>query len=248
MKKYTISIFTALLGIFIAGNAIASTNITLVPSTVNVVAGQKVDLVVYANSNGTKNGTVKIVVNYPTNLLSVSSFVQSPVWMVNTETGYDLIDNTNGVLVKTAGYPRGFTSVVPFGTITFTAKEAGVATVGIIDGSFALDASGKNAFSGNSQTIINIGAVVAPVRTTTVVSTTTTTTEDGGLTGQEATVGSALDGLFGTSTDDDLTASAFSSMMGENLWYIIGAVLLLALVLWLLFWKRSKDEENNNKK
>ncbi|MDD4803958.1 MAG: hypothetical protein PHN69_02180 [Candidatus Pacebacteria bacterium] len=248
MKKYTISIFTALLGIFMASSAIASTNITLVPSTVNVIAGQEFILDVYANANGMRNGTVKMKVEFPADLLQVNSFTQPSVWMSIKQDGYELEDNINGVLTKTAIYPRGFTSNLVFGTITFKAKKTGVATVSVTSDSVAYDSSNKNVYSGNSQTIINIGAVVAPVRTTTVVSTTTTTTEDGGLTGQEATVVSALDGLFGTSTDDNLTASVFGSMMGENLWYIIGAVLLLALVLWLLFWKRSKDEENNNKK
>lgn len=221
-------------------SAIASTNIALVPNTANVIAGQKVELVVYANSNGSRNGTVKVDISYPADLLSVSSFTQSPIWMSNTESGYDLIDNTNGTIIKTAGYPRGFSSIVPFGTITFTAKKVGVATVKITNDSLALDASGKNVFSGNSESIIDITA-----RAVADVITTSTTTP--GLTGQEATVGSALDGIIGTSTDDNLTASVFGSIMNANLWYVIGGLLLLAIILWILFWiKRRKDEEENN--
>ena len=243
MKKYIISIFAIMLGVSMTSSAIASTNLTLVPNTVNVVAGQKVDLVIYANSNGIKNGIVKVEVSYPVNLLGVSSFVQSPTWMSNTESGYDSIDNTNGLLIKTAGYPRGFISTVPFGTITFIAKEAGVATVKVTNGSIALDASGRNAFSGNSQSVINITTAIGTVTTTTKVSTTTISNPN--LTGQEATV---VDALRGTSTDNTkLTASAFGSMMGGNIWYFIGGLLLLAIILLILFLveKRKRDKKNN---
>ena len=244
MKKYIISIFAVLFGIFMTSSAMASTNITLVPSTVNVVAGQKVDLTVYTNSNGVKNGTVKVEVKYPADLLQVSSFVQSSTWMSNTETGYDTIDNTNGVLIKTAGYPRGFTSTVSFGTITFTAKKAGVATVEVSNGSLALDASGKNAFSGDSKSIINITTKPVPALTNTNNSTTT---NNSGLTGQEATAVGALDGLFGTSSDNKLTASVFGSMMSERVGWLLGVIVLLGIILWFLFWIKRRNDEKDNK-
>jgi len=252
MKKYIISIFAVLLGIFMTSSAIASTSITLDPSNINVVAGQKVDLVIYANSNGVKNGTVKIEVSYPANLLSVSSFAQSPVWMSNTETGYDSIDNTNGSLIKTAGYPRGFISAVPFGTITFTTKVDGVATVKVENGSIALDASGKNTFSGNSQSVINITKAVKTITTITTKTPTTetatkvsTTTNNSNIISQEATVLDALNSINGTSTDNTkFTASAFGSMMGGNVGNFIGALLLLVILLLIIFWiqKRRKDK------
>ena len=252
MKKYIISIFAVLLGIFMTSSAVASTSITFNPSNVNVVAGQKVDLVVYTNSNGVKNGAVKIEVSYPANLLSVSSFIQSPVWMSNTETGYNLIDNTNGILIKTAGYPRGFISAVPFGIITFTAKADGVATVRVENGSIALDVSGKNAFSGNSQSVINITKAVKTITTitneasaTTTANKVSTTTNNPNLTGQEANVLDALNGINGTSTGNTkFTASAFGSMMGGNVGNFIGALLLLVILLLIIFWiqKRRKNK------
>lgn len=243
MKKYTISIFTALLGIFIASSAIASTNITLTPSTRNVVEGQSFDLIVYANANGVRNGTVKMQIDFPKDLLEITSFTQPGVWMVIDQEGYNLKDNINGVLIKTAIYPRGFVSDLVFGTITFTAKKAGVATVSVTSDSAAYDASNKNVYSGNSQSIINITKTV--ITTTTTTTSVSTTTEEGGLSGQEATVGSALDGLLGTSTG--ATASVFGSFMGANGWYILIGLILLGLILWILFFiKRRKDEEGQN--
>jgi uncharacterized membrane protein YuzA (DUF378 family) len=247
MKKYIISIFTVLLGISMTSSAIASTNITLSPSTSNVVAGQKIEVTVYANANGTRNGTVKTNVEFPADLLEVTSFTQPSIWMSIKESGYESEDNTNGVLIKTAGYPRGFSSNLVFGTITFTAKKVGVATVKVTTDSAAYDVSNKNVYSGISQSVINITApgVIIP---TTTVNATTTTEDNSGLTGQEAGVLGALDGLFGTSTDENLTASVFGSMMSGKVWYIVGIIILLGLILWFLFWiKRRKEEEDKNK-
>ncbi len=245
MKKYIVSIFTAILGIFIAISAMASTNITLTPTTRNVAEGQSFDLIVYTNANGVRNGTVKMQVEFPADLLEVTSFTQPGVWMTVEQDGYDLEDNTNGVLIKTAGYPRGFSSDMVFGTITFTAKKAGIATISVTSDCAAYDASGKNVYFGNSQSVINI---TGKVYTDTTVGTTSTTTDDNsGLTGLEATVGSALDGLFGTSTDDNLTASVFGSMMSGKLGWIIGTIIILGIILWILFFiKRKKDEDDKN--
>jgi biopolymer transport protein ExbD len=99
MKKYIISIFTVLLGIFMTSSAIASTNITLSPSALKVVKGQKVEVIVYVNANGTKNGTVKTNIEFPADLLEVTSFTQPSAWMSIKQDKYDLEDNTNGVLI-----------------------------------------------------------------------------------------------------------------------------------------------------
>ncbi len=250
MKKYIKTIFVSLLGIFIAGNAIASTNITLTPATHNVVEGQSFDLIVYANANGVRNGTVKMQVEFPADLLEVTSFTQPGVWMAVEQDGYNIEDNTNGVLIKTAGYPKGFSSDIVFGTVTFTAKKAGVATVNVASDCAAYDVSGKNVYSGNSQSVINISKKTSVSTTVGTASTSTTTDDNSGLTGLEATVGSALDGLFGTSTDDNLTASVFGSMMSGKIGWILGTIIILGIILWILFFikRRKDDKENQNNK
>ena len=70
------------------------------------------------------------------------------------------------------------------------------------------------------------------------------TTEDNfGLTGQEAAVLGALDGLSGTSTGNSFTASVFSAISG-NIMYILGILILLGLIVWFLFWiKRRKENK-----
>jgi hypothetical protein len=246
MKKYIKTIFVSLLGIFIAGNAIASTNITLTPSTRNVVEGQSFDLIVYANANGVKNGAVEVKIEFPADLLEITSFSQPGAWLLVRQAG-DLEDNINGVLLKSSIYTGGFSSDIVFGTVTFTAKKAGVATVSVASDCAAYDVSGKNVYSGNSQSVINISKKTSVSTTVGTASTSTTTDDNSGLTGLEATVGSALDGLFGTSTDDNLTASVFGSMMSGKLGWIIGGIIILGIIFWILFFiKRRKDEEDKN--
>jgi len=111
--------------------------------------------------------TTKVQINYPADLLKIQSFSFAENWLPLTQAGYDLIDNTNGILIKTAGYPGGISSVKTLGTISFYAKKSGSATIEIDKDSMLLDANNQNVFSATEAKLIltlKEKALVKPIK------------------------------------------------------------------------------------
>ncbi len=197
MKKY---LFTILLGTFgamaIAAPAFAATSISFTPVNVSVRQGQTFTLTIGVNPQGVKNYTAKMELRYPADLLEVKSFTFAPNWMPLAQPGDDLTDNTNGVLIKTAGYPGGVSSAVTFGTVSFLAKKSGNGTVALNSNSFVLDANNQNILAGASvQTAVAISApatIQTTPKTPTTPSAPTTPvsepTEEGAVLGEEAPI------------------------------------------------------------
>lgn len=127
--------------------ASATTTISLSPSLINVSRGQSFDLLLTMNSQGIRVYTLKVELSYPPNLIEVGSFRFGDNWLSLPQPGYDSIDNTNGKLVKTAGYPKGIANPVVFGTVSFTAKQSGNAVISTGSNSLALDAQNNNIFA-----------------------------------------------------------------------------------------------------
>ncbi|MDE2172659.1 MAG: hypothetical protein KGJ33_01780, partial [Patescibacteria group bacterium] len=71
---------------------------------------------------------------------------------------------TQGILVKTAGYAGGITSVTPFGTITFTAKKSGTGTVSFGADSQAFLKTGKISITGAAASVTIGPTVVVPAK------------------------------------------------------------------------------------
>ena len=141
----------------------AATTISFSPTSVSVNPGQNFNLVVSLNPQGIRNYTVKTEVNYPADLVEVKSFNFGQGWMALSQAGYDLIDNTNGQMIKTAGYPGGIPTATTFGTITFSAKKAGSGTISLTGDSMALDDGNQNLLTGSlAQATVNITAPIAP--------------------------------------------------------------------------------------
>ncbi len=109
---------------------------------------------------------------YPADLMEVKSFAFANGWLALVQPGYDLSDKTNGVLIKTAGYPGGVSSPVAFGTASFLAKKSGNGTITLNSAnSLALDANNQNVIAGASaQTAV---AVAAPATAPTTPKTQT---------------------------------------------------------------------------
>jgi len=165
MNKNILRISLAILiGSFLAGSVLAATNLSFSPVSVNVTSGETFNMVVSVNPQEIKNYTIKAEIKFPADLLEVKSFSFGSNWMPLSQSGYDLTDNTNGILIKTAGYPGGLSSVGTFGIISFSAKKAGTGTISRGDNSFALDATNKDLLSGISQASVVITAP-APVET-----------------------------------------------------------------------------------
>ncbi len=144
IKKILIFSSITLGGFLLVSSVWAATTISFSPTSINVSPGQNFNLVISLNPQGIRNYTVKAEVNYPADLLEVKSFSLSSGWMALSQTGYDLVDNTNGQLIKTAGYPAGIPTATTFGTITFSAKKAGQGIVSLSSNSMALDADNQN--------------------------------------------------------------------------------------------------------
>lgn len=153
----------ALVGLVFGITAFAATTVSLSPVNVSVKEGQNFNLAVSINPQGVKNYTIKLEIKYPADTLEIKSFSFGNDWMALSQSGYDLIDNSNGVLIKTAGYPGGFTSGVSFGTIVFKAKKSGNAAIQITGNSLALNADNQNIIGGLPvETLVTI-TPVAPL-------------------------------------------------------------------------------------
>ena len=195
MKKYLLTILLGAFGTMaIAAPALAATSVSFTPVNVSVRQGQTFTLTIGVNPQGVKNYTAKTELHYPADLLEVKSFTFAPSWMPLAQTGYDLTDNTNGVLIKTAGYPGGLSSTATFGTVSFLAKKSGNGTITLNSAnSLALDANNQNVIAGVAvQTVV---AISAPTPTPTTPQTPTTPTtpaeepiEEGAVLGEETPV------------------------------------------------------------
>jgi len=154
-------ILASLVAMFVTLPVFAAT-FTLSPANVSVEAGQKFDAVVTLDPQGAKNYTAKVELKYPADLLEVTSFNFGDKWVPFSKPDYDSIDNTTGILLKTAGYPGGTTSAVSLGTVSFVAKANGSGTISVGSNSQIFDAN-YNIFGGSSQ----ISVVIGPVATAT---------------------------------------------------------------------------------
>lgn len=192
MKKYLIIILLGMLGVMIITTPVfAITRVSLIPVRVNVRQGQIFTLTIRVNPQGVKNYTAKIEFDYPIDLLEVRSFTFANGWMSITGPDYDLIDNINGVLIKTAGYPGGVSSTNTFGTVSFFARKNGNGVITLNNGnSLILDVNNQNIIdSATVQSGVAI-AVLSPIQTTPQNPTTSTVTveeptEEGSVLGDE---------------------------------------------------------------
>ena len=141
--------------------------LSLSPANVSVKQGQTFNAVVTLDPQGASNYVAKVELKYPANLLEVKSFTLGNAWMPLSQTGYDLVDNTNGVLIKTAGYPNGLTSPATFGTVSFVAKANGTGAVTVGSNTQIFDANNANVFSGSSQIAVVINATAPTTKQTT---------------------------------------------------------------------------------
>ena len=162
--KTKIALISAV-GIFLGAFAFAA-SMSLSPLNVSVKSGQTFSVLVSLDPQSGKISTAKVELKYPANLVEVTGFsFVGPSWIALAQEGYDLVDNTNGSMIKTAGYPKGASVPIAFGTATFRAKQSGIATISVGDKTLLLGADGKNSLSG----------AVAPVSVTITIPIPTPT-------------------------------------------------------------------------
>ena len=144
MRKITILV-TGL--ILLAPIASFASSILFNPGSGSYQAGQVLSVNVLVDPQGATLYTVSAHVKYPADLLEVKLFTFAASWIPLAQPGYDLVDNNQGVLIKTGGYPGGLSTKQSLGTITFRAKKAGSASLSFGGDSIALDSSNTNVLS-----------------------------------------------------------------------------------------------------
>ena len=239
MKKYISIIGTAAaIGMFaLAMPALAATTASLNPASISVIAGKSFNVTIAVNPQGFANYAEKIEVDYPASNLEVTSFTLNNNWMALTQPGYDSIDNTNGVLIKTAGYPAGFSGATTFGTITFYAKKAGNGTIKIGNSSQAFEASSQSAITGSGTAFAVSAKIVAPIKTTEQVTPTVETTP----VVQEAT-NTAPVAVQPTPNTQVAAVAGAGSTSYTWLWIVL-IIVALALIGWGIYNRRSNSKQ-----
>ena len=157
MKK----IIIAIAFLFSLSVAEAAT-INILPSSIEASKGQSFSMAVMADPQSDKGYTVKLELSYPADLLEVVSFSFADKWLPLSVSGYDLVDNITGDLVKTAGYPGGFASAAKLGTIVFKSKKVGQGSINIGSGAAIFNADNKNILSGTMGIPIKINLMAIP--------------------------------------------------------------------------------------
>lgn len=106
--------------------------------------------------------TAKAQVNYPANLLKIESFTFNSNWMPLSQPGYDSIDNVNGLMIKTAGYPGGVNSQVVLGTAVFRVLNSGNANLKFTSESLVLNANNANVAGTLASLNLTLNAISVP--------------------------------------------------------------------------------------
>lgn len=203
MKKIIIIAIFAILGILPVALTASATTVSFSPASIQAAKGQAVAVSIVVNPAGVSNFTEKLELKFPADLLQVTSFNLGGTWIGLTQPGYDLTDNVNGVLIKTGGYPAGFSTATTFGTVTFRALKAGSGTITVGGNSVAFQVSSQSVLTGTAVPVtITAPVIVAPTpvsavtasgtKATTSMATTTASTSQsaaaGDLTGKNASV------------------------------------------------------------
>ena len=232
MKKIiSTTILSMFCALIMAGPALAATNMTLSPTNVNVRAGQSFNISVMVNPQGTTDYAERLVLNYPSDLLQVNSFTTAGTWIPLTQAGYDSVDNVNGTLIKTAGYPGGFSSATTFGTISFHAKKAGSGIIMVGNNSIAFQVNSQSTPIGNNVTF----AVTTATRNTTpaqVQTSTTTTTVTTEVPAEQVSQSAAVVNSVPASTGSSTTMWA----------WIIGIIVVILLIVTGLYYAQKNRE------
>jgi hypothetical protein len=230
MKKITLTSAAVAIGtMMFAFTALAATTASITPTSVKVVAGQQFNVVVAVNPNGTSDYAEQLQINYPASLLQVTAFNIGSNWMSLTQPGYDSVDNTNGVLIKTAGYAGGINSLTPFGTITFTAEKSGSGTITIGDGSQAFEKSGQTAITGTGASFVVTAATIAPATVPqTSKPATTDLTPVTTINGQVVATTTAQAAVAATQV---AAVDVGASGLGGSAWVWILAIVLVILII-----------------
>ena len=144
-----------------------ASSISLFSSTSSVKPDKTFSLSIYVDPETTSSYTAQANIDFPANLVSIESFTYAASWFPISQPGYDSIDNVNGSMVKTAGYPGGFSSSTLFGTAVVKVKSAGSIDIYVNDKSYVLDVDSNNTLDTYGKvTITSSNPIVETPKTT----------------------------------------------------------------------------------
>lgn len=232
------------IGALLLPTAAFASAITLAPASIATTAGKSFSVTVGVNPTSGKAYTVRANLSFNPAMVTLTGFTFASKWMPLSQSGYDTEDNTNGVLVKTGGYPGGITAPTVLGTATFKAKKSGTATITGTADSLILDANNQNAVAGSQGSVaVTISAAKtpsAPVQTatepvvasseTTVATSSETISTSSETTPQTASALSALDNILTLGTGSASVASLVTVVV----------LAILGGCIWL--WRRERSD------
>ena len=133
-----------LMFLLILTTPVSAANFSVSDKYISVKKGDVINVVINVSSENT-GYTFKSAVNFPSDLVSVTDWKWDNAWIPVSQDGYELIDNNNGIIIHTAGYPGGISGEQEFGIITFVAKRSGDGIISFDQGnSFILDENSEN--------------------------------------------------------------------------------------------------------
>jgi len=159
MKR--IALFVASI-IFVFPIAVNAASFVVTPASGSYNVGDIITLSVSANPAGSTIYTAMLDARFSASTLEVVSFTLNDALLPLKQSGYDALDNTNGILTKTGGYTGGITTSGSFGTVVFRAKAAGTGTVTVADTSKLLDSNNTDQESGTQTSSYTIVAKPEP--------------------------------------------------------------------------------------
>src|SRR3989344_728921 len=143
--------------VFVFPIAVNAASFVVTPASGSYNVGDIITLSVSANPAGSTIYTAMLDARFSASTLEVVSFTLNDALLPLKQSGYDALDNTNGILTKTGGYTGGITTSGSFGTVVFRAKAAGTGTVPVAAPSKLLDSNNADQESGpqtSSYTIV----------------------------------------------------------------------------------------------
>ncbi len=157
MKKYlTIALF------LLTASSVSASSIGISPSAATFVPGESFNVSVSINPQSSTIYTAKLNLKYPADMLSVESWSFGGSWSPLNQPGYDSIDNNNGTLTKTAGYPGGLSSGAVLGTVRFKVLKEGTAQISVTGSSALYDEESENTLEGRGSGSFTISSPQAP--------------------------------------------------------------------------------------
>ena len=127
----------------------SAASLAVSPGKFNLVNGDEISVIVDVSPIADKTSyTASIKIRYPKDILEYKSMTYWSDWIPVVREGYDVVDQKNGVVVKTAGMPGGFDKQRVFGVMKFIVKKSGGGTIAFAKDSFLLDSGNFDNLSG----------------------------------------------------------------------------------------------------